>query len=183
MQTVQRRFFDHWRGQNPWQDEKHQDIPNFIEDIAKKTKSYASLNEQFNGNKDSIGKYLNIPHRTKVFDYKLGEKDTTFSVMDSIRYMNHFLHSGFVVMEPNTGNVKAWVGDIDFKFWQYDKVAQSKRQPGSTFKLFVYTAAMLHGHAPCDKVTDKRVTWDYIEKANPSHGHRAMPTELIWVIP
>jgi len=135
MQTVQRRFFDHWRGQNPWQDEKHQDIPNFIEDIAKKTKSYASLNEQFNGNKDSIGKYLNIPHRTKVFDYKLGEKDTTFSVMDSIRYMNHFMHSGFVVMEPNTGNVKAWVGDIDFKFWQYDKVAQSKRQPGSTFKL------------------------------------------------
>jgi penicillin-binding protein 1A len=77
--------------------------------------------------------------------------------------MNHFMHTSFVAMEPNTGNVKAWVGDINFKFWQYDKVAQSKRQPGSTFKLFVYTAAMLHGKAPCDKITDKRVTWEYEE--------------------
>ena len=163
MRTVQRRFFDHWRGQNPWQDEKHNDIPNFIEDKAKKTKAYASLSEKFGGKKDSIFKYLNIPHRTKVFDYDLIEKDTTLSVMDSIRYMNHFMHTSFVAMEPNTGNVKAWVGDINFKFWQYDKVAQSKRQPGSTFKLFVYTAAMLHGKAPCDKITDKRVTWEYEE--------------------
>lgn len=163
MRTVQRRFFDHWRGQNPWQDEKHNDIPNFIEDKAKKTKAYASLSEKFGGNKDSIFKYLNIPHRTKVFDYDLIEKDTTLSVMDSIRYMNHFMHTSFVAMEPNTGNVKAWVGDINFKFWQYDKVAQSKRQPGSTFKLFVYTAAMLHGKAPCDRITDKRVTWEYEE--------------------
>ena len=163
MRTVQRRFFDHWRGQNPWQDEKHNDIPNFIEDKAKKTKAYASLSEKFGGNKDSIFKYLNIPHRTKVFDYDLIEKDTTLRVMDSIRYMNHFMHTSFVAMEPNTGNVKAWVGDINFKFWQYDKVAQSKRQPGSTFKLFVYTAAMLHGKAPCDKITDKRVTWEYEE--------------------
>ena len=163
MRTVQRLFFDHWRGQNPWQDEKHNDIPNFIEDKAKKTKAYASLSEKFGGNKDSIFKYLNIPHRTKVFDYDLIEKDTTLSVMDSIRYMNHFMHTSFVAMEPNTGNVKAWVGDINFKFWQYDKVAQSKRQPGSTFKLFVYTAAMLHGKAPCDRITDKRVTWEYKE--------------------
>jgi penicillin-binding protein 1A len=77
------------------------------------------------------------------------------SIMDSIRYMNRFMHSSFVAMEPETGNVKAWVGDIDFKFWQYDKVAQSKRQPGSTFKLFDYTAAMMHGMSPCDMMTDK----------------------------
>ena len=66
-------------------------------------------------------------------------------------------------MEPETGNVKAWVGDIDFKFWQYDKVAQSKRQPGSTFKLFVYTAAIMNGMSPCDMMTDKPVTWTYDE--------------------
>lgn len=163
MRSVQRRFFDHWRGQNPWQDEKHQDIPNFVEDKARKTKIYSILSQRFNGNQDSIFKYLNVPHRTKVFDYNKIEKDTTLSVMDSIRYMNHFMHSSFVAMEPNTGNVKAWVGDINFKFWQYDKVAQSKRQPGSTFKLFVYTAAMLHGKSPCDKITDKPVTWEYTE--------------------
>ena len=164
MSQLQRRFFDHWRGQNPWQDENHKDIPNFIEDIAKKTKVYALLAKKYDDNTDSITKYLNVPHRMKVFDYKKGEKDTTFSVMDSIRYMNHFMHSSFVAMEPGTGEVRAWVGDIDFKFWQYDKVAQSKRQPGSTFKLFVYTAAMMHGKSPCDKMTDKPVSWDYVEK-------------------
>jgi penicillin-binding protein 1A len=163
MSQVQRRFFDHWRGQNPWQDENHKDIVNFIEDIARKTTVYAALVNKYNNNQDSINYYLNRPHRTKVFDYKLTEKDTTLSVMDSIRYMNHFMHSSFVAMEPVTGNVKAWVGDINFKFWQYDKVAQSKRQPGSTFKLFDYTAAMMHGMSPCDMMTDKPVTWTYKE--------------------
>ncbi len=163
MKTLQSRFFEHWRGQNPWQDENHEDIPNFVENIAKKTKAYESLKTKFNNNKDSIDKYLNLPHRTKVFDYELGIKDTTFSVMDSIRYMNHFLHASFVAMEPNTGNVKAWVGDIDFNFWKYDKVAQSKRQPGSTFKLFVYTAAIMNGIAPCDTRVDKPVSWDIVE--------------------
>ena len=163
MRQMQQRFFEHWRGQNPWQDENHKDIVNFIEDKAKKTKAYALLAAKYDDNEDSIYYYLNKPHRTKVFDYKVGVKDTTFSVMDSIRYMNHFLHTSFVAMEPETGNVKAWVGDIDFKFWQYDKVAQSKRQPGSTFKLFVYTAAIMNGKSPCDLMTDKPVTWTYDE--------------------
>lgn len=163
MQTVQRRFFDHWRGQNPWRDENKEEIPNFIENIAKKTGYYASLKRRFDNNPDSIEKYLNLPRKTKVFDYKLGEKDTTLSVMDSIRYMNHFMHAGFLAMEPDSRNVKAWVGDIDFKFWQYDKVGQSKRQPGSTFKLFVYTAAMMHGMSPCDKWVDKPIKWEYPE--------------------
>jgi len=164
MSQVQSRFFEHWRGQNPWQDENHKDIVNFVEDIAKKTSVYAALADKYDNNTDSITKYLNRKHRTKVFDYKRGEKDTTFSVMDSIRYMNHFMHSSFVAMESETGNVRAWVGDINFKYWQYDKVAQSKRQPGSTFKLFVYTAAMMHGMSPCDMMTDKPVTWTYGEK-------------------
>lgn len=169
MRIVQRRFFDHWRGQNPWQDENHVEIKNFVEDLAKRTKHYAILNNRYNGNNDSITKYLNKPHKMKVFDYnaKNFERDTTLSTMDSIRYMNHYLHCSFVAMEPNTGNVKAWVGDINFKFWQYDKVAQSKRQPGSTFKLFVYTAAFEHGKGPCDKATDKYVKWDYTENGQP----------------
>jgi penicillin-binding protein 1A len=167
MKTVQRRFFDHWRGQNPWRDENKIEIQDFVENIARKTKSYNALQKKFGENEDSIFHYLNIPRKTKVFDYKTGAKDTTLSVMDSIRYMNHFMHTGFVAMEPNTGEVKAWVGDINFNFWQYDKVAQSKRQPGSTFKLFVYTAAMMHGLAPCDYRTDQPVKWDYMENGEP----------------
>jgi penicillin-binding protein 1A len=163
MRIVQRKFWDHWQGQNPWQDENHKDIVNFVEDIARKTKYFASLSAKYKSYPDSITYYLNKPHPTKVFDYETGEKQVVMSVMDSIRYMNHFMHSSFVAMEPETGNVKAWVGDISFKFWQYDKVAQSKRQPGSTFKLFVYTAAMMHGMSPCDMMTDKQVTWTYDE--------------------
>ena len=117
MRVIQKRFFEHWRGQNPWQDENHKDIVNFVEDIAKKTKYYKSLKKRFPNDADSIDYYLNKPHRTKVFDYKNGEKDTTLSVMDSIRYMNHFLHCSFAAMEPNTGDVKAWVGAITSRYW------------------------------------------------------------------
>ncbi|MDD2797585.1 MAG: transglycosylase domain-containing protein [Bacteroidales bacterium] len=164
MKRVQRRFFDHWQGQNPWQDENHKDVVNFIEDIAKRTSHYKYLKQKYSNQPDSIDKYLNMPRRMKVFDYKVIEQDTTFSTMDSIRYMNHFMHNSFVAMEPENGFVRAWVGDINFKFWQYDNVAQSRRQPGSTFKLFVYTAAMMHGMAPCDTRTDQPVTWNYVEK-------------------
>jgi len=166
MRNIQKKFDDHWRGQNPWQDENHKDIVNFVEDIAHKTKAYASLSFKYKSHPDSITYFLNKPHKTKVFDYETGEKEMNLSIMDSIRYMNRFMHSSFVAMEPESGNVKAWVGDIDFKFWQYDKVAQSKRQPGSTFKLFVYTAAMMHGMSPCDMMTDKTVTWKYKEGSN-----------------
>ena len=76
------------------------------------------------------------------------------STLDSIRYMVHFMHCAMVAMEPQTGAVKAWVGDIDFKHWKYDK-ATAMRQPGSTFKLFVYTEAMNQGLCPCDKRRDE----------------------------
>jgi len=163
MRNIQNKFDNHWRGQNPWQDENHKEIVNFVEDIARRTKAYAALAAKYKDQPDSITYYLNKPHKVKVFDYDKGEKTMDLSIMDSIRYMNRFMHSSFVAMEPETGNVKAWVGDIDFKFWQYDKVAQSKRQPGSTFKLFDYTAAMIQGMSPCDKMTDKAVTWTYKE--------------------
>ena len=89
--------------------------------------------------------------------------------MDSIRYMEHFMHCSFIAMEPQTGHVKAWVGDIDFKTWKYDKVT-AQRQPGSTFKLFVYSEAINQGIMPCDTRSDsyfsmkvydhgKEVTW------------------------
>ena len=159
MKTLQRNFFDHWSGQNPWRDENGKELTNFIPEITKRSSVYKSLSVQFNGDEDSIQKYLNQPRKMKIFDYKEGTKEVTMSSMDSIRLMNHFLHCGFVAMEPDTKQVKAWVGDIDYNYWHYDKVAQSKRQPGSTFKLFVYTAGMIAGKSPCDRYQDKPFTW------------------------
>ena len=169
MKQVQKTFNNHWGSTPPWQDERHQEIPHFIEDLAKKTPYYKILSQKFNGNQDSIDYYLNLPHPVKLFDYEQGIIEKEMSTLDSIRYMEHFMHCGFVAMEPQTGHIKAWVGDIDFKTWKYDKVT-AMRQPGSTFKLFVYAEAINQGITPCDtrrdeyfsmKVNDhgKEVTW------------------------
>ncbi|MFR1234964.1 MAG: transglycosylase domain-containing protein [Barnesiella sp.] len=167
MRIVQRNFNSHWGRENPWQDRKHKEIPGFIEDLAQKTVSYKQLKQKFPDQPDSVTYYLNKPHRLKVFDYKFGVRDTLMSTMDSIRYMERFMHCGFVAMEPHTGHVKAWVGDINFDSWKYDKVL-SKRQPGSTFKLFVYAAAIEAGMEPCDEEIDRYVDWDVTEKGKPA---------------
>ena len=166
MKQVQRNFNSHWGKTNPWQDEHHNEIKNFIEDIAKRQSCYKYLKNKFNDNQDSIDYYLNKPHKVKVFDYEKGEIEKEMSTMDSIRYMVRFMHCSFVAIEPQTAHVKAWVGDIDFKHWKYDKVT-AQRQPGSTFKLFVYTEAMEQGLTPCDKRRDEFFSmkvWDEKEK-------------------
>ena len=170
MKELQKRFNDHWGRTNPWQDEHHQEIPNFIENIAKRQSCFKALEKRFPDEPDSVWFYMNQPHPVKLFSYD-GIYETEMSSMDSIRYMEHFMHCGFMAMEPQTGHVKAWVGDIDFDTWKYDKVT-AMRQPGSTFKLFVYTEAMNQGLTPCDRRKDsyfamkvydatqkKEVTW------------------------
>lgn len=167
MKQLQNNFNDHWSGSSPWQDEDHRVIPGFIEDIAKKLPVYKHLEAKYAGQPDSITYYLNKPHEVKVYDYEKGEITREMSTMDSIRYMVKFMHCGFVAMEPNTGHVKAWVGDINFNHWKYDKVT-AQRQPGSTFKLFVYTEAMEQGLTPCDRRRDEAVTinaWDSKKKS------------------
>ena len=163
MRIVQRNFNNHWGKTNPWQDERHKEIPNFIENLAKKLPVYKYLAEKYSDNQDSISYWLNKPHRVKVFDYDKGVVEKEMSTMDSIRYMERFMHCGFVAMEPTTGHVKAWVGDIDFDTWKYDKVT-AMRQPGSTFKLFVYAEAMNQGLTPCDKRLDAYISMKVYDK-------------------
>lgn len=170
MRIVQNNFDNHWGVQNPWQDENHQEMKGFIENLAKKTPRYKALIRKYPDLADSVDYYMNLPHDLKVFDYKGGVKTVNMSTMDSIRYMTRFMHTGFVVMEPQTGFVKAWVGDVNFDSWKYDKVL-SKRQPGSTFKLFVYSAAFNQGLSPCDMRVDQYTSWNVIDKGK----------EAVWV--
>ncbi len=163
MKQVQRNFNNHWSGQEPWRDEKGQVIPDFIENIAKRQPVYKALQLKYDGNEDSIKHYMNKPHTVKLFDYENGVIEKEMSTMDSIRYMVHFMHCSFLAMEPQTGEVKAWVGDLDFKSWKYDKVT-AMRQPGSTFKLFVYTEAMNQGLTPCDKRRDEYIRMEVYDK-------------------
>ncbi len=164
MQAVQRNFNSHWGSTNPWQDERHQEIPGFIEDIAKKTVAYRMLKQKFGSNTDSIDYWLNQPHKVRLFDYENGSIEKEMSTMDSIRYMVRFMHCGFVAVEAETGHVKAWVGDLDFDSWKYDKVT-AMRQPGSTFKLFVYTEAMNQGLTPCDSRKDEYFSMKVFDKS------------------
>ena len=163
MKIVQRNFKNHWGNEEPWQDENHKVIPGFIEGIAKKLPVYKYLSNKFENSPDSIDYYLNKPHTVKLFDYEKGFIEEHMSTMDSIRYMVHFMHCAFVAMEPQTGAVKAWVGDINFNTWKYDKVT-AMRQPGSTFKLFVYTEAMNQGLTPCDKRRDEYFSMQVFDK-------------------
>ena len=107
---------------------------------------------------DDIRKSFDIKTDMTVFSWK-GEKDTIMTPNDSIRYYKHFLQTGVMSMEPRTGHVKAWVGGINYKHFQYDHVGQGARQVGSTFKPFVYAAAIEQkGYSPCDSIIDAPYT-------------------------
>ena len=160
MRVLQQRFDQHWRGRTPWRDEYGREIPNFIENIAKNSSYYKILEKKYPNQPDSIDFYMNQPHTVKLFTYDTPDRtmECEISTMDSIRYMVRQMHCGFVAMEPQTSFVRAWVGDIDFNAWKYDKVT-AMRQPGSTFKLFVYAAAMeVLGLTPTDRRQDSYIS-------------------------
>ncbi|MBO7597450.1 MAG: transglycosylase domain-containing protein [Bacteroidales bacterium] len=164
MQVVQQNFRQHWYGRNPWRDEQFREIPNFIENIVKRTVQYKKAVAKF-GEADTaaINAEMQRPRKVTVFDYELGSIDTTLSVIDSVKYMVKFMHGSLIAIEPQTGYIKAWVGDLDFRFWKYDKVT-AMRQPGSTFKLFDYAEAMNQGMSPCEERTDQYVSWKVWDK-------------------
>ena len=162
MRIIQQRFDSHWAGTPPWQDEHYREIPQFIENIARRLPIYKYLDNKYQGNQDSINYYLNLPHSVRLFSYD-GPVEKHMSTLDSIRHMVRFMHTGFVALEPDTRHVKAWVGDISFDAWKMDKVT-AMRQSGSTFKLFVYAAAMENGLTPCDRRKDAYVAMKVYDK-------------------
>ncbi|HEV2482653.1 MAG TPA: transglycosylase domain-containing protein [Puia sp.] len=87
---------------------------------------------------------FNIPVKMKVFAWNAArQKDTVMTPMDSIRYHRQMLQTGFMVMDPFSGAVKAWVGGIDFRTYKFDHVnINTKRQVGSSIKPFLYSLAI-----------------------------------------
>jgi len=98
----------------------------------------------------------NQPRKMILYGYE-GPIEKELSVIDSLKYMNQFLQFGSVSIEPQTGYVRTWVGGTDYNTWKYDHVT-SNRQVGSTFKPFLYTAALNNGISPCHKVRDMQYT-------------------------
>ena len=108
--------------------------------------------------KADIDKAFDTPTEMTVFTYH-GEVDTVMTPMDSIRYYKCFLRSGFMAMSPKTGELKAYVGGMDYRFFQYDMAGVGRRQVGSTIKPFLYTLAMENGMSPCDEVMNVQQTY------------------------
>lgn len=156
---LQGKFFTHWKGVKnaPFYRMTDKEIESLMMQAMKRSDRYRNL-KKAGFDEEEIRKNFNKKIEMSVFTWS-GDKDTLISPWDSMLYYKYFLQTGFMSMEPQTGYIRAWVGGIDYKNFQYDHVKQGKRQVGSTFKPFVYTLAMQEGISPCQQVPNIPVTF------------------------
>ena len=172
MSNLQAEFFNQNTPQRnkttPFLDLEKSDIDKIMNRAIKSSARWKAM--KANGiSEDEIRASFNKKAEMTVFDWQseTREKDTIMTPMDSIRYYKTFLRSAMMSMEPQTGHVKAWVGGIDYRHFQYDNVIQGARQAGSTFKPFVYAAAIDQLRlSPCYELPDTQ----YCIEAN-KHGN------------
>ncbi|UPZ16643.1 penicillin-binding protein 1A [Flavobacterium humidisoli] len=185
MQNLQQQFFiDQKNNKNaPFVNITQAETDRIIMQAMKNSVRWAQMKDMDKSEEDIIASFK-VKTKMRVFTWK-GERDTTMTPLDSIRYYKHFLQSGLMSMEPQTGAIKAWVGGINYKYFQYDHVGQGARQVGSTFKPFVYATAIEElNMSPCDSILDgpfmihkgrHHVTEDW-EPRNSDYRYRGMVT-------
>ena len=159
MKELQGLFDEHWKGRNPWTNGNFQELTDYARNVMRTTPHYKQLVEQYGANSDSVWIVLNTPRKMTVFTWENDSqtKEVEMSPMDSLRYYRSFLHTGFMAMDPRSGHIKAWVGGIDYRYWQYDHVRRGKNQPGSTFKPLLYATAISEGYTPCYPLVDQKL--------------------------
>ncbi len=161
---LQPAFFKHWKGREgaPFdfpRDVVKEEATKLLSSSMKRSDRYIKLKAS-GVSEDSIRKSFNTKISMKIFTWS-GERDTVMTPWDSILYCKYFLQAGLMSIEPQTGFVRAYVGGINYKHFQYDHVMQAKRQVGSTFKPFVYTLAMQEGDfSPCTKIANIQYSID-----------------------
>jgi len=160
---LQPAFFKHWKTTRykhpPFFRISNKEYKQIMTSAMKRSSRYYWLKHR-GVDDDSIQKVFNTPVEMRVFSWN-GDIDTTMTPMDSILYYKYFLHVGLMSVEPHTGYVRAYVGGINYKHFQYDHVMVGKRQVGSTFKPFVYASAISQNHySPCYEIPNTRVTFE-----------------------
>ena len=141
----------------PFRDVTQAERNDIIMDAMRRSERWRLMKEEGKSN-EAIIKSFEVPTEMSVFTWK-GVQDTVMTPRDSILHYKSFLQTGMMSMVPQTGEVMAWVGGIDFKHFKYDHVKQGKRQVGSTFKPFVYATAIDQLHlSPCDTLPKNRHT-------------------------
>jgi penicillin-binding protein 1A len=187
---LQPAFYAHWKGvpTAPFvfeQGEERKEINNLLLSAMRRTDRYAAMKAEGYKEPDII-KEFKVRVKMKVFSWH-GEIDTVMSPFDSIKYYKFFLQAGLMSMDPRTGYVKAYVGGIDYRHFQYDHVKFSKRQVGSTFKPFLYTLAMQEGESPCSRYPNVQPVieldnGDVWAPENSSEERRGQQVTLKWAL-
>ena len=171
MKDLQRQFNNHWKGMNPFKGNEA-----LLTQGMKRSDRYISLKEE-NISDEEIRKIFDTPVKMEIFSWK-GNIDTTMTPMDSIKYYKMFLRNSMMAMDPSNGEVRAWVGGIDFEHFKYDQVKMGTRQVGSTAKPFTYAVGIDNGYSPCYKVNNVPYTvTGYGEPWTP-RGHKPLPGYL-----
>lgn len=155
MTALQRNFDSEQRGRRdaPFYFLSKNEINTLMVQAVKRTGRYKQL-KAAGVSEDSIMMEFKKPVKTTRFTWK-GEEEVEMSPWDSIRYHKQIAQAGLMSMVPATGEIKAWVGGINWQHFQYDHIKQGKRQVGSTFKPFVYATAIMNlGMTPCSKVSN-----------------------------
>ena len=162
----------------PFLDLKKSEINRILDRAMKNSDRWRVMKKEGKSEKE-ISASFDIKREMTVFDWKseIQEKDTVMTPRDSILYYKSFLRTAMMSMEPQTGHVKAWVGGINYKHFQYDNVYQGTRQAGSTFKPFVYAAAIDQlRYSPCDSLPDTQYC---IEAGKHGNAERWCPKNAV----
>lgn len=129
---------------------------------------YRELKESGMGEKEIMAA-LNKPVRTKIYTWD-GIKEVEMSLFDSVRHHMQFLQAGVLAMEPGSGEIRAWVGGIDHRFFQYDHVRPgTRRQVGSTLKPILYAAALEKGIGPCSYISAGKTEYTNVDSWTPEN--------------
>lgn len=163
MKNLQTVFDNHWKGSSPWTRK-----PNILTRAMKQSERYRKMKAA--GKSDAeIKKAFNEKQDMVLFTWS-GDKQVVATPLDSLKHYLRLLNAGFLGVEPSTGEVKAWVGGIDFRYFKYDHV-NSARQVGSTFKPFVYLSALENGLEPDDYFSNERKVYHDYQDWSPQNSH------------
>jgi penicillin-binding protein 1A len=162
MNYLQNRFDQHWKGRDPF----GKNSPVVMKAIRNSDRYKKLKKRKFD--EQEIEKAFNTPVETVICTFE-GEKKVTMSPLDSILHHLRFLHAGFLAMEAKTGYIRAWVGGINHKFFQYDHVI-SRRQAGSTFKPLVYATAIEKGVDPCTFYPNDSIVYEKYNNWTPRNA-------------
>lgn len=164
MKELQKTFDAHW-DKKPWRDD-----PSLLTSAIKRSPRYQSLIASGHSHEEAMSEMeKKVP--MKIFSWEGDDEMVEMSPVDSVKHYINILHTGVMAMDPNKGDILAWVGGIDHEFFKYDHVNKNtRRQVGSTFKPFVYAAALEKGIDPCDYISGARVEYTNLKNWSPGNA-------------